>query len=71
MESEKKLKILSMLNVVSKLKVSVTDFIANCGNSSSDVAASIVVVSNAGLYDRECDVDVPISEAECKSLIFV
>ena len=73
MESEKKLKILSILNVVSELNVTIKDFIASCSNSGNDAAASIDVVNNAGLYDviTECDIGVAVSEAECKSLIFI
>jgi hypothetical protein len=73
MESEKKLKITSTLNLIGKFNVSVCDFVASCKEVLCDAPAPTDAINDAGLFDviTECDIDVDVSDAESKSLIFV
>lgn len=76
-ESEKKLKILSLLKIVSKLgSVSIVDFIAHCSSAGSDRPSSVtdemLVKFGLSTVITECDSNnVSISEAEGKTIIFI
>jgi hypothetical protein len=74
-ESEKKLKVLGMLNLLSKLTISIRHFISTCTevNDSGVAAMPVDCITAAGLADVvcECDLNVTVSESECKSLILL
>ena len=71
-ESEKKLTLLSLLHAVSAShgKISLTDFISNCGESVGDSKVQLDVSGNfAGIFDM-CD-NIVVTESESKSLAFI
>ena len=62
-----------MSKLLSKQSVTIRDFIANCNN---ETVADIVTSDNLaeiGLSNvvSECDVEVTVSDSECKSLAFI
>jgi hypothetical protein len=69
-DSEKKLKIVSMLKLLSKISVSIKDFIADCSDAINSGADNTVDGEFLNVIN-DCDINVSVSESECKSLIFI